>query len=106
MITCHLRYVIDASKTAEFEAYCRMWLKLIPTFGGVHHGYFLPSEGASDIALGSFSFESFAAYEQYRSRSFEDPECQAAFQFARETKCFLRYERTFFRPLLPQATLP
>ena len=45
--------------------------------------------------------ESLAAYEQYRLQSFEDPECQAAFQYARETQCFLRYERTFFRPLLP-----
>jgi hypothetical protein len=50
MITCHLRYVIDASKSSEFEEYGRMWLKLIPKFGGVHHGYLLPSEGASNIA--------------------------------------------------------
>ena len=69
MITCHLRYVIDASKITEFEEYCRLWLKLIPKFGGVHHGYLLPSEGASNIALGSFSFESLAQYEQYRINS-------------------------------------
>ena len=100
MITCHLRYVIDASKTAEFEEYCRMWLKLIPKFGGVYHGYLLPSEGASNVALGSFSFESFAQYEQYRNNALQDPECQMAFNFAKETKCFLSYERTFFRPLL------
>jgi hypothetical protein len=98
-ITGHLRYVIDASKIVEFEAYCRMWLKLIPKFGGVHHGYLLPSEGASNVALGSFSFESFAQYEQYRIDALQDPECQAAFEFAKETKCFLSYERTFFRPL-------
>ena len=100
MITCHLRYVTDASKTAEFEEYCRMWLKLIPKFGGVYHGYLLPSEGASNVALGSFSFESFAQYEQYRNNALQDPECQMAFNFAKETKCFLSYERTFFRPLL------
>jgi hypothetical protein len=99
MITCHLRYVIDASKIAEFEAYGRMWLKLVPKFGGVHHGYLLPSEGASNIALASFSFNSFAEYEQYRIKSFQDPECQAAFDFAKQTQCFLSYERTFFRPL-------
>ena len=45
VITCHLRYIIDSSKVPEFEAYCRMWLKLIPKFGGTHHGYLLPSEG-------------------------------------------------------------
>ncbi len=99
MITCHLRYVIDASKIAAFEAYCRMWLKLVPKFGGVHHGYLLPSEGASNVALGSFSFDSLAAYEQYRIKSLEDDECRAAFKFAKDTKCFLSYERTFFRPL-------
>lgn len=99
MITCHLRYVIDPSKIAEFEEYCRMWLKLIPKFGGVHHGYLLPSEGASNIALASFSFASLAEYEQYRIRSLEDPECHVAFKYSKETKCFLSYERTFFRPL-------
>jgi antibiotic biosynthesis monooxygenase (ABM) superfamily enzyme len=99
MITCHIRYVIDPSKIAEFEEYCRMWLKLVPKFGGVHHGYLLPSEGASNIALASFSFESLAKYEQYRIQSLADPECQVAFKYSKETKCFLSYERTFFRPL-------
>ena len=99
MITCHLTYVIDSSKVPEFEQYCRMWLPLITKFGGVHHGYLLPSEGASNIALGSFSFPSFADYEQYRIKSLEDAECKVAFRFAKDTACFLSYERTFFRPL-------
>lgn len=101
MITCHLRYVIDADKLAEFEQYCRLWLELIPRFGGIHHGYLLPSEGASNIALGSFSFPSLADYEQYRIKSLQDADCQRAIRFARETRCFVSYERTFFRPLLP-----
>jgi hypothetical protein len=63
MITCHLRYVIDPNKSAEFEEYGRMWLKLLPKFGGVHHGYLMPSEGASNIALATFSFKSLAEYE-------------------------------------------
>jgi hypothetical protein len=100
MITCHLRYVIDPSKIIEFEEYGRMWLKLIKKFGGVHHGYLLPSEGASNIALASFSFTSLAEYEQYRIKSLGDPECHLAFKFAKETQCFLSYERTFFRPLV------
>lgn len=99
MITCHLRYVIDPEKILEFEEYGRMWLNLIPKFGGVHHGYLLPSEGASDIALGTFSFPSLAEYEQYRIKSLQDPECQVAFKYGKDTKCFLSYERTFFRPL-------
>ena len=51
MITCYLRYEVDLGKLADFEAYAKMWLDLMPRFGGIHHGYFLPSEGASDVAL-------------------------------------------------------
>ena len=47
MITCYLRYQIRPDKVADFEAYGAMWLDLMPRFGGIHHGYFLPSEGAS-----------------------------------------------------------
>jgi hypothetical protein len=101
MITCHIRYVIDANKLVEFEQYCRMWLDLLPRFGGVHHGYFLPSEGASDIALSIFSFPTLAAYEQYRQAAAADPDVQKAIAFATRTQCFRRYERSFFRPVLP-----
>ena len=99
MITCHLRYIIDPDKLDEFEYYGKLWIPLVRKFGGVHHGYLLPSEGASNVALASFSFESLAAYEQYRQQSFADPDCQAAFRYAKETHCFLSYERTFFRPV-------
>ena len=102
MITCEVRYVVDAAKLDDFEAYARMWLKLVPRFGGRHHGYFLPSEGASDIAIAIFSFASLAAYEDYRRRAAEDPEVAEAMAFARRTGCFLRYDRSFFRPLLPE----
>ena len=51
-----------------------MWLELLPRFGGIHHGYFLPSEGESDVALAMFSFPSLAAYEQYRKDSAADPD--------------------------------
>ncbi|MFL6819075.1 MAG: NIPSNAP family protein [Bradyrhizobium sp.] len=104
MITCHLRYELDPDKLADFEVYGAMWLELIPRFGGVHHGYFLPSEGASDIALGMFSFPSLAVYEKYRSEAGSDPDVQKALAFAKTTRCFIRYERSFFRPLLPKAT--
>ena len=99
MITCCLRYVIDPFKAAEFEQYAQRWLPLVPRFGGVHHGYFLPSEGANNIALALFSFESFAAYERYRHAMATDPDVVAAHAFARDTRCSLSYERTFFRPL-------
>lgn len=103
MITCYIRYVVDADKIPEFEEYGRMWLELLPRFGGIHHGYFLPSEGESDVALAMFSFQSFAAYEQYRKDAASDPQVAEAMAFAKRTRCFVRYERSFFRPLLPEA---
>ena len=101
MITCHIRYELDADRIEAFERYARMWLEIVPRLGGVHHGYFLPSEGASDVAMSTFSFPSFAAYEAYRQAAAGDSEAQAAIAFAAETRCFRRYDRTFFRPLLP-----
>jgi hypothetical protein len=99
MVTCYLRYVIDPSKLKEFEHYGRLWIPLVEKFGGKHHGYFLPSEGANNIALALFTFPSLTEYEQYRTDSFSDPQCQEAFKYAEETKCILSYERSFFRPV-------
>lgn len=99
MITCHLRYVLDPFKVKDFEHYAKTWIALVRKFGGVHHGYLLPSEGASNIALCSFSFPSLAAYEDYRTRLFADADCAAATRFGEETRCFFSYERSFFRPV-------
>jgi len=99
MITCYLRYVIDPTKLEAFEHYGRLWIPLVERFGGQHHGYFLPSEGANNVALALFSFPSLARYEAYREQSKADPDCQAAFRYAEETRCILSYERSFFRPV-------
>ncbi|KIU52698.1 MULTISPECIES: NIPSNAP family protein [Pseudomonas] len=100
MVTCYLRYIVDAYKLQEFEAYGRMWIPLVEKFGGQHHGYFLPSEGANNVALAMFSFPSLAAYERYREQSKTDAECIAAFKYAEDTRCIISYERSFFRPVL------
>jgi len=100
MISCHLKYVIDPKKHREFEHYAKLWLPLVAKFGGQHHGYFLPSEGANNIAYAIFSFASLAAYEQYRTASFKDTECLAAFQYAKDADCIMSYERSFLRPVL------
>lgn len=102
MITCTLRYVIDPYQLSAFEEYARMWIPLVEKFGGIHHGYFLPHEGPSDIAYALFSFESLAAYEDYRGKSMEDPDCLKAFAFAEKTRCIQSYERSFTRPVLSQ----
>ncbi len=99
MITCYLRYIIDPDKLVEFETYGKMWIPLVEKFGGTHHGYLMPSEGVSNVALAFFSFASLAAYEQYRNDAASDPECLAALNYYMETKCFVSYERSFFRPV-------
>jgi hypothetical protein len=100
LITCYVNYVIDPIRTKEFEHYGKLWIPLVNKFGGNHHGYFLPSEGANNRALALFSFPSLAAYEEYRIKSFSDPECISAFKYAENTQCILSYERSFFRPVL------
>jgi len=99
MITCYVRYVVDPLKIKEFEIYGKMWIPLVEKFGGRHHGYFLPHEGANNIAMALFSFPSLAAYEQYRTDSGSDSKCQAAIRYNEETKCIMSYERSFFRPV-------
>ena len=99
MISCVLHYRIDPYKLDEFEAYARMWLPLVERFGGTHRGYFLPAEGASDVAIAVFDFDTLAAYERYRTESLDDPDCLRAYEFARETRCIVSYERTFMRPV-------
>lgn len=100
VITCHITYRIDPGKVAQFEAYSRAWIPLVERFGGMHHGYFLPDEGPSDLAFAAFSFPSLAAYETYRRESMSDPDCRAAYEYAVRTKCIHRYDRHFLRPVL------
>lgn len=99
MITCYLRYIIDPFKVREFEHYGKLWIPLVEKFGGKHHGYFLPSEGANNVALALFTFPSLASYEEYRGKAFQDPECRAAFEYAEQTRCVISYERSFLRPV-------
>ncbi len=102
MITCYLEYQIDPYKRNEFRQYAEMWLPLVAKFGGTHHGYFLPKESASDLAVALFSFESLAAYENYRAEAKHDPDCKAASRFAEETRCIVRLNRQFLEPVLPE----
>ena len=76
-----------------------MWIPLVEKFGGAHHGYFLPHEGASNIALAMFSFESLAAYEKYRANAAVDADCLKAMAYYAQTECFESYERSFMRPV-------
>lgn len=99
MVTCVIHYRVDADKLAEFEHYAKLWISLVNKFGGQHQGYFLPSEGDNDLAVALFTFASLAEYEEYRNASFTDEGCQAAFEYAKQTKCIQSYKRRFFRPV-------
>ena len=99
MITCYIKYIIDPDKLDEFEVYAKKWIPLVNQFGGTHHGYYLPHEGANNVAVALFSFPSLADYEQYRKDSPQDDACLKAFQYAKDTKCIVSYERSFMRPV-------
>ena len=99
MVTCYIKYIIDPYKLQEFELYGKLWIPLVEKFGGKHHGYFLPSEGASNVALAMFTFANLAEYEEYRKKSMQDMDCIKAFKYAEETRCIISYERTFFKPV-------
>ncbi|WP_244575300.1 NIPSNAP family protein [Rhizobium sp. 11515TR] len=90
---------MDPYKLAQFEHYAKLWIPLVNRMGGTHHGYFMPHEGANNIALALFSFPSLAAYEEYRLKIPEDAECQAALAYGEETRCIISYERSFMRPV-------
>jgi hypothetical protein len=99
-ITVFIRYQIDPFKRAQFEAYAKRWLAIIPKCGGELVGYFMPHEGTNNVAYGLISFESLAAYEAYRAKLRGDAEGVANFNFAEENKFILAEERTFLRKVV------
>lgn len=99
MVTCYPRYIFDPYKVEDFEQYAKMWIPLVNKFGGSHHGYFLPHEGANNIALALFSFPTLATYEEYGQKITRDPDCQQAFQHAKDSKCIISFERSFMKPI-------
>lgn len=104
MITATITYRIDPYQVEAFETYAKVWIHLVNRMGGKHHGYFLPHEGANDVAWAMFSFPSLADYESYRKEMAQDPECQAAFALAEKTRCIRSFDRTFTRPVLTGAS--
>jgi len=94
-ITCFIRYAIDPFQRDAFRTYAERWGRIIPRCGGHLLGYFLPHEGANDIAWGLISFPSLAAYEAYRARLRADPEGRENFAVAQAKRFILREERSF-----------
>lgn len=94
-IACLIRYEIDPFQRDAFSAYAANWAPIIPRCGGHLVGYFLPHEGANDVAWGLIAFDSLAAYEAYRGRLKADPDGRANFAFAASKRFILREERTY-----------
>jgi hypothetical protein len=99
-VVCHIRYEIDPFKRAEFEAYARTWLKLIPACGGALIGYFLPHEGTNYEAHALIGFASLAAYENYRACLRDDPKSRANFEYAQRERFILKEERRFLQQVI------
>jgi len=99
-LTVFIRYQIDPFNRAQFEAYAKRWLAIIPKCGGELVGYFMPHEGTNNVAYGLISFESLAAYEAYRAKLRGDADGVANFNFAEENKFILAEERTFLRKVV------
>jgi hypothetical protein len=96
-VTVFIRYQLDPFKRAMFEEYARRWLTIIPNCGGDLVGYWMPHEGTNNIAFALISFESLAAYENYRTRLRADKAAMDNFNFAEQNKFILAEERTFLR---------
>jgi hypothetical protein len=96
-ITVFIRYQLDPFRRADFEAYAKRWMEIIPRCGGDLVGYWMPHEGTNNIAFALISFDSLASYEAYRARLRGDKDGVANFQFAEQGKFILAEERTFLR---------
>jgi NIPSNAP protein len=94
-VTCLIRYEIDPFQRDVFKKYAENWGRIIPRCGGHLIGYFLPHEGANNIAWGIVAFDSLASYEAYRRRIKADPEARENFMMATTGRFIVREERTF-----------
>ncbi|HVG27683.1 MAG TPA: hypothetical protein VM865_08770 [Acidobacteriaceae bacterium] len=113
-VTCQIRYTLDLAQLGAFEIYAQTWISLIERYGGIHHGYFIPTsspddvgvsfpglgyDGPTDVAIAMFTFPDEESYRLYRHSVASDPACLSAAALVRETGCFTRYERLFLQPV-------
>jgi hypothetical protein len=96
MITCIIRYDIDAFARDAFVDYARIWGEAIPACGAELIGYFAPHEGSATTAYGIYNVENLAEYEAYRARLKAHPLGRRNFAFAQEQRFIRREDRAFF----------
>jgi hypothetical protein len=97
MITCFIRYEIDAFRVDAFEHYARNWGEAIPRCGADLVGYFAPHEGSATTAYAVYHVEDLAAYERYRARLRNDPLGRENYAFAKKEGFIRREDRIFLR---------
>lgn len=94
-ILCVIRYQLDPAQIDAFRLYAENWAEIIPRCGGHLVGYYLPYEGTNDVGWGLVTFESLAAYEQYKNRLRSDARARENFEMAQSKRLILREERSF-----------
>lgn len=99
MLTLCIRYTLDPTKLADFEAYGRGVAGPIERCGGKVVGYWAPTKfaGPTNAGLALIDFPSLAAYERYREALAADPEHTAVAQRAAQSGAILVEDRSFMQ---------
>ena len=99
MLTLCIRYTLDATKLADFEAYARGVAGPIERCGGKVVGYFAPTKfaGPTNVGLSLIDFPSLAAYERYREALAADPEHTEVARRAAQSGVILVEDRSFMQ---------
>lgn len=97
MITCYIHYTLDPHELAAFEDYAVRWPPIIERCGGRLVGYYLPKEGANNVAFALIDFPSLAEYESYRQRLAADSEARRNVADVAAARAILAESRSFLR---------
>jgi NIPSNAP len=99
MLTLCIRYTLDATKLADFEAYAHSVAGPIERCGGKLVGYFTPTKfaGPTNVGLSLIDFPSLAAYERYREALAADPEHADVARRAAQSGVILVEDRSFMQ---------
>jgi hypothetical protein len=97
MLTLCIRYTLDSTKLADFEAYARAVTGPIERCGGKVVGYFAPTKfaGPTNVGLSLIDFPSLAAYERYREALAADSEHAEVARRAIQSGVILVEDRSF-----------
>ena len=80
MMTLCIRYTLDVSKLADFEAYAPASQAPVERCSETFVAYYLPTKiaGPTNTALGLIDVPDLASYERYREKLMSDPDAAAS----------------------------